>query len=887
MSKNNLPSSIFFGLTENSPAFIGIADQTGQVVYVNPAGLKMVGLSSLEEAQSKKIFDFTTPEYQQRIAQEYLPEAQQHGSSTGIGVVRHFETRTTIPINFHLFMVDGHLVIVMNDRSAEELALRRLEEAEQNHRQVLEQMTDNVWRLSLETMCFTYTSPSVERLIGYTPEEILEMPLSSILPEPYYQKIQEEVERALLDAARGTEVIRQLEVQLIHKEGHRVWVGISANLMFNEQGIPAEVLGVSRDVGVQKAAYQTLHSMVQGSPDPTFALDLDGRVIVWNKALELLTGVPAGKIMSQRSYSGAFYSGKNFVVADVVLGRCSLESIQDNYEEIRSNGQGGYEAKTFIPSLNNGKGAYVWIQVSPFSDEKGQMIGVIETVRDVTEQRQSEETMKQIFSAFPHAVFLVNSDRKITMANEKAKGMMGGLSGSTFGQSIQCVWLEGGECGRSDSCSSCRIRDPLFSTLNGKGVEEFRIEQEIEGGRKLVFLLSTAQIYVQGSPCAVMMLQDITEAESVRSQLLQAQKMEGIGRLASGVAHDFNNLIGAIIGNAGLALDSEEDELPILLNIVIEAGQRAANLTRQLLLFSRKQKMEVATLNLNSLFNDFHKMLARLVGEDVSVVWRPDAKLPNIKGDKGQIEQIMLNLAVNARDAMPKGGEIIIRTKLAAVDGEGEIPKGVYACLSVSDTGAGIPPEILANIFDPFFTTKEEGKGTGLGLATVQTIVQNHDAFISVESEEGKGTAFKIFFPVTGEELSRIESGRQELVCGSGTILIVEDDQMLREMDEKFLSRLGYSFLSASNGAEAIHLVETWKEGKIDLILSDVVLPGVSGPEMLEQLLPKLPGCKVLLVSGYTPDTLMQHPAVEKYPLLKKPVGIHELSRAIHDILNS
>ncbi len=390
-------------------------------------------------------------------------------------------------------------------------------------------------------------------------------------------------------------------------------------------------------------------------------------------------------------------------------------------------------------------------------------------------------------------------------------------------------------------------------------------------------------------------LEDITEHKLLEEQLRQAQKMEAVGRLAGGVAHDFNNAIGVIVGYSALLKEglSSNETLLRYADEVDKAGHRAASLTRQLLAFSRKQVIQPTVIDLNAVVSETEKMLRRLIGEDIQLGIIRDPNLGRIRADLGQIEQILMNLAVNARDAMPQGGRLVIQSCNAELDETNLIKyryakPGHYVMLSVSDTGCGMDKETQAHIFEPFFTTKGPGQGTGLGLSTVYGIVKQSNGYIWVYSEPGKGATFKVYFPrveAAADPIAR--PGKSEVPTGSETILVVEDDESMRSLTRKCLESGGYTVLDAHNSEMAIRIVTEY-EGVIHLLLTDVVMPGLSGPQLSESLAVSRPNMKVIYMSGYTADLIAQHGVLNpEVVLLEKPFTRDALLRKIRQILDS
>ena len=385
---------------------------------------------------------------------------------------------------------------------------------------------------------------------------------------------------------------------------------------------------------------------------------------------------------------------------------------------------------------------------------------------------------------------------------------------------------------------------------------------------------------------------DVTERRTLEEQYQQAQKMEAIGRLAGGVAHDFNNLLTVILGYCDLLLADIDADDPRRFDIgeIHNAGTRAEGLTRQLLAFSRRQIIEPKLLDLTSIVAGMESMLGRLIGEDVAVVMRLQPVSP-VTADRGQVEQIIMNLAVNARDAMPNGGTLIIETSDVELDEHYpathfDVLPGAYVVLTVTDTGIGMTPEVQRRLFEPFFTTKDVGKGTGLGLATVHGIVARSGGTIGVYTEVGKGTSFRVYFPMTDARDAVVEKPASAVPPrrGSQTVLVVEDAEGLRELVKRLLERQGYRVLIAGNAEEALRLFA--QNASIDVLLTDVVMPGASGPELTKELVELRPGLRVIYMSGYTEDAIVHHGVLNPgITFLHKPFTADTLGRKIREVL--
>jgi two-component system, cell cycle sensor histidine kinase and response regulator CckA len=439
-----------------------------------------------------------------------------------------------------------------------------------------------------------------------------------------------------------------------------------------------------------------------------------------------------------------------------------------------------------------------------------------------------------------------------------------------------------------------------FNDLTGKALAggSGNLEFELIGLRGARRWLETHAVPLRGPAgevrAALSVTRDVTERRRLEEQLVQAQRMEAVGRLAGGIAHDFNNLLTGILGysdilRAGLA---EDDPLRADADEVRKAADRAASLTRQLLAFSRRQVLQSRVIDLNKVVEEMERMLRRLIGEDVELVTACAADLGPVEADPGQIEQVIANLVVNARDAMPSGGRLVIETANYEVDQRlasarsAEMTPGPYVVLSVTDTGVGMDPETQAHLFEPFFTTKDVGKGTGLGLATVYGIVKQSGGFIWVYSEPGHGTSFQIYLPRAEAEVasatdSAVPGTTEE---GTETVLVVEDEQLVRNLIAEELSRRGYTVLTAPNGIDALSLAHA-RDGEVDVVVTDVIMPEMGGLELTQRLATMLPGIRIVYMSGYSELSVSND--VGPWPLLQKPFNARTLAGKIREVLDA
>jgi signal transduction histidine kinase len=432
-----------------------------------------------------------------------------------------------------------------------------------------------------------------------------------------------------------------------------------------------------------------------------------------------------------------------------------------------------------------------------------------------------------------------------------------------------------------------------FPVVTGENTEIDIVQPE---GKTLVAEIRAEATSWEGETVLLVSLRDITDRQQLEEQLRQSQKMEAVGKLAGGVAHDFNNLLTVITGYSELLLKRTPDDQEAHrkdIEQIKKASQRAASLTRQLLAFSRKQMLQPKVLNLNQIVADLGKMLRRLIGEDVELVTVLTPELGLVKADPSQIEQVIMNLVINARDAMPQGGRLTVETRNIHLD-KGyarryvDVEPGPYVLLATSDTGHGMTPEIRDRIFEPFFTTKEQGKGTGLGLATVHGIIKQSGGHIWVYSEPGQGTTFEIYLPQIEETDAAVRSSQAMIPSAEGSeiILLVEDEDLVRELAARILTRGGYRVLTASSGADALE-VSQHHAGPINLLVTDIVMPGgMNGRDLAKRLTVSHPDLKVLYMSGYTDDAIVHHGILDSdVAFLEKPFTPDVLLLRVHEML--
>ena len=507
--------------------------------------------------------------------------------------------------------------------------------------------------------------------------------------------------------------------------------------------------------------------------------------------------------------------------------------------------------------------------------------------RKLTDDLKAEERFHKAFNASPEPITIANlTDGRYLDVNESFLRTTGYRREEVIGRtSLELRFWERPE-----------DRARLVAMLEEQGsVRDLEITFRTKSGEQRTALDSAEIIEVAGQKCIIAFFKDITERKFLEQQLRQAQKMEAVGRLSGGIAHDFNNLLGVIIGYSELLGERVVEHASLRKNVeeIKKAGHRAADLTRQLLAFSRQQVLDPKVLDLNAIVAGLEKMLRPLIGEDIELSTALDPALGHVKADQGQIEQVIMNLVINGRDAMPEGGKLMIETASVKLDEayacrHPPVLPGSYALLAVTDTGIGMDAKTQAHIFDPFFTTKEMGKGTGLGLATVYGVVKQSGGYIWVYSEPGKGTTFKTYLPLVEEspEPTGLRVTRGKPSRGWETILLVEDEESLRVMTRTLLVQSGYHVLDADSGAQALEIAHRHEE-TIHLLLTDVVLPGMRGRELAERMVLFRPDLRVLLMSGYTDHAIAAQGVLDVGTFfLQKPFTRDALTREVRKVLD-
>jgi two-component system cell cycle sensor histidine kinase/response regulator CckA len=626
---------------------------------------------------------------------------------------------------------------------------------------------------------------------------------------------------------------------------------------------------------------ELFHLISENAADMIAVVDLEGRRIFNSLSYQKILGYSTEELQSSSGFEQIHPEDR--------------ELVKNATKEARQTGAGKILEYRF--RHKNGNWMVLESVASVIRNDKGEPEKLVIVNRDITGRKKTQEALSRSEASFrslvegaPHGIYRASMTGQFLEVNPALQRMLGY-------ESTQ-------ELFKADLATQVFRHPADYQRMNeflteSKEMKDIELEWKRQGGEPIVVRCSGHLVDAKdgGPGYFEVFAEDVTERRTLERQLRMAQKMEAIGRLSGGIAHDFNNLLGVIIGYSGVLKKSLDKSQPTyeFATEIEKAGQRAASLTRQLLAFSRQQVLTPSVLSLNSLVSDMEKMLPRLLGEDINVSLSLDPDLGNVKADQSQIEQVIMNLAVNARDAMPSGGKLHIQTANIEMDhafmrDHPGSKTGSYVMLAIADSGTGMSAETIAHIFEPFFTTKGVGEGTGLGLATVYGVVKQSNGYIWVDSALDKGSTFQIYLPrhLETEQVSVVkpEVQSREKPQGSEMILLVEDAEPLRKLAQAFLESNGFRVLSAPSGEAALEIAAR-HSGIFDLLLTDVVMPGMNGRVLAEQLSLRQPGLKVLFMSGYTDSFIAGHGVLQEGTnLLHKPFTEEMFIRKIREVLD-
>ena len=751
--------------------------------------------------------------------------------------------------------------------------------AEENYRSIFENALEGMFQCTLDHHFIT-VNPSLARILGYdSPAEVIQT-ITNIERQLYVRReLAADVYRILDEFG----VVRGCESQVYRKDGEEIWVSLNIRQVCDQAGRPLYREGSVKDITAQKRTEadlrfqkSLLEAQTEAAIEGVLVVSPSRQVLSFNQRFLEMWGLPHELV------KGSAIEVQQMIVSQLAKPAESLARVKYLYEHPYEK---GHEEMELID------GRTVERYSAPVHGSDGEHYGRVWFFRDITDKKLAQAELTRLAAAVEQtgdSVVITDTEGNIEYVNPAFERISDYTKEEVLGQNPRIL-----KSGKTDPA----IFEELWQTISRGDVWVGQMINRRKDGTLFYERATISAVHDETGNIAhyVAVKQDTTNENELQEQLRQSQKLEAIGQLAGGVAHDFNNLLTVIGGYSELILRRlpEGNAIRNSVTEIKKASERASNLTRQLLAFSRKQILQPKLLDLNSVVWDLDKMLRRLIGEDIDLFTITDPSLAMVKADPGQIDQVIMNLIVNARDAMTSKGKITIQTEnvnLTEEDAQHYISftPGDYVMLKVSDNGTGMNPETQSRIFEPFFTTKSAGKGTGLGLSTVYGIVKQSGGHISVESEIDVGTTFKIFLP-------RVDAVREEDPgasdanpdAGNETILLVEDEEQVRIIAQEVLETMGYCVLPATNGEEALEIA-LQHSGPIHLTITDVVMPLMGGRELIDRLTPLRPNMRVIFMSGYTDDAIVRHGLLDDtLEFIQKPFAAFALARKVRQVLDS
>jgi two-component system cell cycle sensor histidine kinase/response regulator CckA len=877
--------TLFRQLVENSLAGIQIL-QDGKYVFTNSRVAEMFGyteeelrgIDSWSLAVAPEDRPMVVEQVRRRLSGE-LPRAQYTFKGQ-----RKDGSLIDVEIHSNRIELDGRPAVL---GMLVDITQRKRAEAEMQHTtdllQAIAEWTPDAVFIKDRSGRYLLFNPAAAHFVGRPVEEVLGRDDTQLFsPESSLVVMQRDQE------VMASGIMETREEELTAAGVKRVFLATKAPYRDN-QGNIVGLIGISRDITERKRAeaerdhlLTRLQLQMDRMPLGCLLTDASFRIVDWNTAAERIFGYTKAEMIGigppfEKIVDPGDWPQEQDILRRIRSGDMAAHSVNSNVTK---------EGRKIVCEWNN----------TPVLDSEGNFVGVLAVAQDITSRREAEATIllrDRAIQAVTQGIIITDpalQDNPIIYVSPSFEKLTGYSASDALGKN--CRFLQGPD---TDSESVARLRRAIrdaqpckLELLNyRKDGTSFWNELSISPvfdprGRVTHFVGSQA---------------DVTSRRKMEEQLRQVQKMEAVGRLAGGIAHDFNNLLTIINGYSELILDTLTIEASFreYVDQIKAAGERAAALTGQLLAFSRKQMLQPVIVDLNVQIRDMQKLLRRLIGEDIELLLDLHSDLSRIYADRSQIEQVVLNLILNSRDAMPMGGTLIVETRDVDFDSEyvsfhPEARPGRNVMLAVCDTGCGMDKETIVRIFEPFFTTKEADKGTGLGLPTVYGIVKQSNGHIDVYSEVGLGTTFKVYLPAyssAGEAVPNAEPIPQELLRGTETVLLVEDEDSVRALAAKILRSNGYVVLEASNGKQAIEQLENELD-QIKLVITDVVMPVMGGRQLVEHLHKQRPEIKILFMSGYTEDSVVRHGILSSAAdFLQKPFTALSLTKKVRDSLDA
>lgn len=905
-------------LFSSNPHAMVVLDQRHRVQLCNPAFESLFQYQE-SEIRGAELDSWLAPADLARDAQAFTERAAA-GEVVRASAQRHRRDGSLVEVQITCVpLVENKEIVgsfaIYEDITERREAQRAQQQAEEKLSQLFENAVEGIFRASVEGQLLS-VNPALARMCGYSSPEEMILSIQDMSQDLYADpQARVEFKRRMME--HGS--VESFEYQLRRKDGARIWVSENARAVRISNGEIVAYEGSMEDITERKRSelerqvtFEIIHAVnVTDNLDDLLYLVYQAlRKVLYAENCFVALYEPASGMFHFPFFIDQFDEapppqqvGRSCTAYVYRTGRAMLIP-QQVFDELAEQGEVelvGTPSPSWLGAPLRTPAATIGVLVVQHYENEtayterdleflvsvgGQIALAIERKRAEEKIRESEARLRVLVEQLPAVLWTVGKDLRFTSALGAGLARLGLKPNQIVGVSLMDYFE-----------TNDQTFLPIAAHRRATKGEAVTFHVEWKGGSYTCHVepLRTAEGELQGAICMAL---DITDRKQLEEQLRQAQKMEAVGRLAGGIAHDFNNLLMVIQGYADLLTERLAEGDPLRRNAeqIQTASQRATSLTRQLLAFSRKQMLAPKVLNVQSVVVDMEKILRRLIGEDIQLETSSVPDLGLIKADRSQIEQVIMNLAVNARDAMPEGGRLTIETANVELDKAAAHPPAVlspgkYVMLAVTDNGCGMDAETQAHIFEPFFTTKEKGKGTGLGLATVYGIVKQSGGYVWVYTEPGRGTSFKVYLPrIEDEQTARGRDGKsdaQELPRGSETVLLVEDEKGVRELAREYLELTGYTVIAAEDGHTALELA-AMHVGPIQLLMTDVVMPGISGRELAGRVKTIRPEIKVLFMSGYTDQAVVHHGILDTdAALLQKPFTMAALAAKLREILST
>ena len=876
---------------ENAPDAVYMNDMQGNLLYGNRKSELLIGYDR-SELIGKNLLELNIISEESREKTAALLKANLEGKSTGpdeIELIRRDGSIVPVEVSTSIIRHNDQNVILgfIRDITERKQAAQALHDSEERYRLLFEEAIEGIGRTTLDGRPIM-ANKAMARMLGYdSPQDIFNK-VTDLASQVYANP---EKRREIINRLKQEGRITGNEVFFKRQDGSTMKVLINLRLVYDGFGAPAFIEGSCIDITdrhlaeeARRVSEERYRKIFDGATEGIFQTTPGGVYLNMNHAFAKMFGYG-----SPREMIGAVRDiGKQLYVDPE--DRKELVRMLREYGKIE-----GYEVEVYRKDKST-----FWISINAHTvrDAFGNVLHLEGTNVDITERKNIEKELRKshamyrtIFENSGTSIIIIDENTTIVLCNAewvKISGysreeVEGKMSWKAFVHPDDIIMMQKYHADRRNNTRNApRQYEFRFMDRNGNIRNMINTVAMIPGTKMSV----AAQLDITD------LIQAETDKQKLQSQLLQSQKMEAIGTLAGGIAHDFNNILTALTGYGTILQSSlgPDNPLTTYVNEMLLSSEKASQLTQSLLTFSRKQPITLKPVRLNDIINNTEKLLKRLLTEDIALKTRLTDDDTAIMGDSTQIDQILFNLATNARDAMPRGGSLIIETKRVDLDNEFQrahgYKAGSYILVTVSDTGVGMDEKTKQHIFDPFFTTKEVGKGTGLGLSTVYGIVKQHNGYINIYSEPGKGTVLHIYLPAARERPKQTEPVSSEMKSGHETILVAEDNDSVRRLIKTILTRYGYFIIEAVDGRDAVDKFNI--NNDVDLVIIDSVMPGMNGREVYDRIHAINPYIKTLFMSGYTRDIILDKGIEEKdFHFIAKPLSPNGLLLKVREVLDS